>query len=305
MLYRDIRNRLDMKLVISIQTGTPIEKFSEEHSLFIPASLVISPNSIGSLYFFDRENITNRDADIFLRKSEAREMNGKQTIFASDKVYTQYEFFGRKLLELPSVIIDAHFVEGCCHYFHFRFHSAMIKKISRLLMSEEAPEGMSVKYLGKNESYRDAMDYFAGKIPLNVVTLTSTPPSPELSLDRNPIGTRAWTRETKYLRTDGKIKSIFYLDEALEVIPSGVVEISGKNGIYETETENPLLSEIGKLSGNVIMPALNRTQALLDGRFEIQNVSPNMFNSELMERIKAANQKFPEWNLTLTGIEPV
>ena len=305
MLFRDIRDRLDMRLVISIHTGTPIEKFSEEHGLFIPASLVISPDSIGSLYFFDRESITDRDAGIFLRKSGARLINGKQTIFASDRVYSQYEFFGRELLELPSMIIDAHFVEGCCHYFYFRFHSSMIREISRLIMSEEAPEGMSVKYLGKNDPEHDAMDYFGGKIPLNIVSLTSTPPDTELSSGTNPIRTRGWTRETKYLRTDGKIKSIFYLDEALKSIPSGVVEISGEGGIYEVATENPLLSEIGRLSRNVTLPALNRSQALIDERFEIQCVSPNMFNPELMERIKAAKDKFPEWNLTLTGIKPV
>ena len=304
MLFRDIRNRLGMRLVLSMRTGSPIEKFTQEHGIFIPASLVVSRDFIGSLYFFDKSMLEGRDMDIFLRAYGARESNGKYTLFASDRTFPQYRFFGRSLLDLPSVIPDAHFVDGCCHYFHFRFHSSMIGKVSELMLSEEVPAGMSIEYLGKSDPDHDVVDFVSGKVPLNFVSIVSRPPDIELfSSERNPIQSGEWKRETKYLRTDGKIRSIFYIDKPLEEIPPGVVEISREEGIYEAETENPVLSEIAGLSPHITLPALSRSQSLSGERFEMQCVGPSMFERELMERIKAAKDKFPDWELAISGVE--
>ncbi len=303
MLFREIRDILDMKLVLSVHTGTPIEKFAAENGMFIPASLVVSPDYVGSLYFFDDRAVEGRNVDIFLKASRARELKGKQTLFTSDRVYPQYKFFGRELLDLPSVIIDAHFVEGPSHHFHFRFHSSMIARVSELVTSSHAPEGMSVEYLGPNVPDRDIMSYMAGRMSLAYVSLVSTPPDRMLGSQENPLRVTEWKRETKYIRTDGKIRSIYYLDRPLETVPANVTEIYRDRRIYEAESENPVLSEIARLSPHITIPALNRSQSLSGNRFEMQCVGPAMFKQEFMERVKAARDRYPEWNIVLSGVE--
>lgn len=292
-------NCLDMELVIEDNSGFPIEVFSRDHNLFIPALLISGEDKVAVLYYFSETLVKgNRDMEIFLNRYDARNSKGILTLYASSKKYKPYSILG-KIIDVPSVMNYASYVWNGRHYFHFAFRHEYLPHLSDIILTSETPEGMVIHRLGKNDRMNSVLEWIDQKLNLFEVTIETVPPPEELAPDRNPLGNE-WAREIKCRTFDGSVRAVYCTPSFVEA--AGAIKVAGN--IYELTTQNELLSYLASKDGNVMIPAFRRFQSLENSRFTLSMILPHAYTGEYIRKIAKATSKFPDWNIYLTSVSP-
>ncbi len=290
-------NCLDMELVIEDNSGFPIEVFSRDHNMFIPAILIAGQDKVAVLYYFSESSVKgNRDMEIFLNKYEARLSNGIYTLYASSTKYKAYYLLG-KIIDIPSVMNYASYVWNGRHYFHFAFRHEYLPDLSDIILKSDSPEGMLINRLGKNNRMQEVLEWIDQKLNLFEITVETIPPPEELQPDRNPIGD-VWAREIKCRTFDGSVRAVYCTPNSREI--EGAVRVA--DHIFELTTQNELLSYLSSKDGNIMIPAFRRFQSLENARFTISMVLPYAFTGEYIRKIARATSRFPNWRVFLKNV---
>ena len=292
-------NCLDMELVIEDNSGFPIEVFSRDHNLFIPAILIAGQEKVAVLYYFSESLVKgNRDMEIFLNRYEARSHGGIFTLYASSSKYKPYSLLG-KIIDVPSVINYASYVWNGRHYFHFAFRHEYLPQLSDIMLTSDAPEGLIINRLGINDRMKRVLEWIDQKLNLFEITIETVPPPEELQPDRNPIG-HEWAREIKCSTFDGSVRAVYCTPYSREI--GGAVRVA--DSIFELTTQNELLSYLSSKDGNVMIPAFRRFQSLENSRFTISMILPYAYTGEYIRKIARATVKFPSWRIFLKEVSP-
>lgn len=292
-------NCLDMELVLVSDSGYPIEAFSKDHNLFVPAVLISGNEKVAVLYYFSETGVSgHRDVEIFLNRYSARKTNGIYTLYASSAKYPEYTFL-RDIINIPSVMNYATYVWNGRHFFHFVFRHEYLPELSQVLLSAGNSTGVHVYRLGKNNQMRQILKWIDERIKLYEVSVETIPPQTELEPDNNPLGPQ-WTREIKCRSFDDYIRAVYcspnprISDKAIRVT----------DNIFELETRNELLSYLASKEGNMVIPAFRRVQTLENGKFTISMILPEAYVSEYLRKIARASRMFNSWRIFLQTVKP-
>jgi AAA+ ATPase superfamily predicted ATPase len=287
-----------MEFTLTTNQGFPVEKFSVQQNIFIPTVLFIRDQDIGALYYFKASDVEGkRDVDIFLRTYNARKRGGVITLYATSKSFVEYRFIG-DLIKIPSVVMNYVYVSGGRHFFNYRFHSSSLKEVSNLLLSENKPSSVQVESISMSRGLKQSLETFHKNAGLSVVVARSIPPKEEFTEDKNPMGSN-WSREVKANDSEGRIRGVYY--GAKEIKAEDVLKIS--DGIYEADTDNPVLKYLSSKQDELIIPAISRFQTLINEDFTLVEVLPSLYKDDYIEMLSKASRLFPEWHLTLTEVE--
>ena len=293
-------NFLDMEAVVISDSEFPIETFSRDHDLLIPALLTIWSDKVGILYYFSSARVKgNRDMEIFLNRYGARQTNEIYTLYASSSQYPQANVL-RKIIEVPSTVNYASYVWQGKHYFHFAFRHEYLREISNIILSPDNPYGIQVGRLAPNNRMMQVLKWLHDNLRLSMVSIESIPPEQELSEQNNPMGSE-WIREIKCRSPDGKIKAVYHAAGTPSV--RDVKKIA--ESIYEIETQNELISFLSSKENHVMIPEFRRLQKLEDGKFTITVVLPEAYSAEYIRKLARASIALPQWKIFLSGVTPL
>ncbi len=293
-------NKLDMELVIENEGNFPIEAFSRDHDLFIPALLSAGNGKVSVMYYFSEAAVKGkRDVEIFLNRYGARNNEGILTLYASSSKYPQYNTLQR-ILDIPSVLNYASYVWKGKHYFHFIFRHEFLRQVSDSLLSSDLPSGINVHRLSRNDRMSDVLRWIDGHVELYEVTFDTVPPLDELSPEKNPIGME-WIREIKYRTTDSSIRAVYFsISKDVSASALKIVE-----NIYEIQTSNNMLGFLSSREHNVMIPSFRRIHTLSGGIFTVTLILPRSFVSDYVKKIARSRQDFLNWNVKIRNVRPL
>ena len=292
-------NNLDMELVIENEGNFPIEAFSRDHDLFVPAVLSAGNGKVSMMYYFSEAAVKGkRDVEIFLNRYGARNNGGVLTLYASSSKFPQYNML-KRILDIPSVLNYASYVWKGKHYFHFIFRHEFLRQVSDTLLSSEVPSGINVHRLSGNDRMIDVLKWIDSHVELYEVTVDTIPPSEELSPERNPIGLE-WVREIKYRTMDSSIKAVYFSgservrDDAMKIV----------DNIYEMETRNEMLGFLSSSDHSIMIPSFRRIHTLSGGIFTITLILPKSFVSDYIKKISRSRKDFLNWSVKIRNVRP-
>ncbi|MEM0157190.1 MAG: hypothetical protein QXN26_03875 [Thermoplasmataceae archaeon] len=293
-------NNLDMELVIVNEGNFPIETFSRDHDLFIPALLSAGNGKVSVMYYFSEAAVRGkRDVEIFLNRYGARNNEGILTLYASSSRYPQYNTLQR-ILDIPSVLNYASYVWKGKHYFHFIFRHEFLRHVSDTLLSSDVPSGMNLHRLSRNDRMGDVLRWIDEHVELYEVTFDTAPPVDELSPEKNPIGME-WIREIKYRTTDNSIRAV-YFSKSKEVSGNALKIVEN---IYEIQTSNDMLGFLSSREHNIMIPSFRRIHTLSEGIFTVTLILPRSFVSDYIKKIARSRKDFLNWNVKIRNVRPL
>lgn len=306
VLFQGPETNLDMQCILTLEGDFPVEKFSKEYELFVPASIIIKKDHVELMYYLPESVDNTRDVNIFLKSFKARKIGRVWTIYTNSKHFPELRYM-KTLTNIPSVVFDAMYLENGVHYLYFRFHHSFVKTVSEALMEgENIPRGLSIEYLGPSKGLLNILQKINEKLSLSIISVTTKPPKEELGIDRNPVSSGNWTREIKVVAESDNIQAVYFTDGPLKLEQGQKVSTVCENEhIYEAKTENKVIGFYSSINGRIALPTVSRIQRFDGSSFRIETVLPDLFKSEYLIKISESLSRFPEWNIVLEDVRKI
>ena len=290
-----------MEAVITASGDFPIERFARDHGIVIPAVLTIGDARESFLYYFEENEDQNRDFFVFLKTNKARKTGNVYTIYSNSTHYTEYNFF-RKLMEIPSLVIDFQYVRGGKHYFHLRFIDKYLDAFSSLVASESFPAINSVQYVGPVRRSMDNAKLFSEFFRTMRISFRFTPPEGQENLSVLPGINGDFAGELRYIDENGKIKFNLYLKDCDTLSPGQYNIKPLENGIVEITYQNEMLNELIFLSKHVAFPNFGIYFKRTDGILIFEALIPGIYSKEYIKKIFNVRKNLPQLNIVLDSI---
>lgn len=243
MLIKDIDKRLDMRLILRLRQNTDLFRATAEVEKPLPVFIFDEGGKVFmNTYFPKSEKIKN--LDLMVRKFEAVEMEG--SFVTTTRINNVKDLAViRKLLDLPSVILNRSDMSRGFLNLYIRFHSSQLEKISSLLSEYTSDrENSRIEWLGPSPGICGIMDIINAQYPISVVTyeldVTGDAGLLGLIVDLDVLA------EVQGPSTDdGKFRSILYADKTRkQPLPEGLTEISADDDLYTFTLSNRFLEMV-------------------------------------------------------------
>lgn len=290
-----------MEAIITATGDFPVEKFSREKGITIPAVLTIGENRESFLYYFEEMEEQDRDTSLFLKANKARKKGNIRTIYSNSNYYKEYNFF-RKLTLVPSLVLDFQYVMDGHHFIHLRFHRKYLKEFSDLISSEAFPEINSVLYVGENRHSIENAKKFFRLFKVMHISYRFTPPEIEGRRDGNHLMKGDFSGEVRYINENRKIPFNLYMKPSNALVLENVKGKAADDEISEVSFENDMLNEIIFLSEHVAFPNFGIYFTRKNGILRFEALIPEMYSREFMKKVFNLSIKIPEWNIVLDNV---
>ncbi|MFG1519933.1 MAG: hypothetical protein AAE977_05610 [Thermoplasmataceae archaeon] len=298
----EVDKRLDRECEFIFSWNDSVFDLSEKYGLIAPGVFLKSENEIDIYY-----HITADPSSIY-------EMRNALIILQAENIgedwvikqrITDNGFLGalNEILVIPSVVLDMiMMIKGNLHM-RFRFHHSVENVVSNYIMAQLLGKmDFSVHYLGKSRGFMNTLKDINDIMPLSMVRYSVTAPEYEKPPTKNPIGMK-WERVRKYVRGDRILHYVYFgYTEPPAESQKYYYTISEKDHLYETVTGNDVITFINENSEKKRLVRIGALHFFDGTNLEIKVVISKSSVKDYLSVLSSAREKFPEWDLQLTGI---
>lgn len=298
----EVDKRLDRECEFTFSWDDSAFGLSEKYGLIAPGVFLKIENEIDIYYHVmaDPSSIQEMRNALILLQAE----NIGEDWIIRQRI-TDNGFLGalNEILGIPSVILDMILmVRGRLHM-RFRFHHSVENMVSDYIMAQLLGKmNFSVHYLGKSRGFMNTLMDINDIMPLSMVRYSVTAPEYEKPPPKNPIGMK-WERVRKYVRGDRILHYVYFsYTEPPVVSQKNYHTISAEDHLYETVTGNEVITFINENSEKKRLVRIGALHFFDGTSLDIKVVISKSSVKGYLSVLSSAREKFPEWNLELTGI---
>ncbi len=243
MLIREVDKSLDMRLILRLRQNTELFNASSEIEVPIPVFIYDIEDKVFMRTYFPK-NRKIRNLDLIIKKFEAVEL--EDSFVTTTRINNVKDLaIVRKLLLLPSVMLNRADMSKGFLNLYIRFHSSILEKISALLSEYTVDTANSrIELLGPSPGLMEIMDLINSQYPVSLITYEIEVPENDENLA--PMLQLNAVAEVKISTTGsgGFLAVIYTRDVKGKQLPKGMEELSVQDGLYSFTISNDILRTI-------------------------------------------------------------
>lgn len=274
MLIRDKDKCLDTRLILRLRQETDLFRATAEMDNILPVFIFDEDEKVFMNTYFPKSQII-RNLELVTRKFEAVELEDSYVTTTRINNVKDLAII-RKLLDIPSMMLNRSDMSHGFLNLYFRFHSSELAEVSDLLSEYTADKKNSrVDWLGPSPGIVDILDLINSQYPVSVVTYEVEVPSEDEPL--HSLLNQDILAEVKVSASEkGHFRAVLYTKGQLKTpLPPGVSNISVIDGVYGFSLSSELLSLVKEASNDAHIVRMRFFAKPHDGKLQVTVFLPS------------------------------
>jgi|YelNatPaOPRAMG01_1025707.scaffolds.fasta_scaffold00660_41 hypothetical protein len=299
MFVNEVDRLLDRQCSLSFTNDYQIFDISRRFGIRAPSIVLFDHDKIEVLFYIQRGAEKYREVKIFLDSLNAKDSYGNWVVSSKADRYDELSII-QELSRIPSFSIDGIYLDKGDLHLHFRFHSNFNEPLSAVLGHYVSRfPNFHIQRLGPSPGLFQILKNAATYVPLSQISTVNVHEAGPV--EENPLGTD-WTREVKFISTDGLIHAIYKAGTFSEKLDRKVTAISPDEGIYEATTENRFVDFYSRKTNNDAISSFSRIQSAKGNTLFSNSVFPRSYLKNYLKIISEAREQFRDWRISLLHV---
>ncbi len=309
MKLDDVDKVLDTRVIFFYSGDLPVSEFTKKSNFSLQSALHFTDKGLDISYFIPEEFEKNREVSIFLQQSNATKEGNIFFMSYALGIQNLHDALEEQLKKGKTMVVDNMLLTGGNYLLSCRMHSSDLSVFSdALLKYTKLLPGLGVSYVGSNPGMPSILKEIKATSSLKSFVWEVTVPEEHRNATFYPYFPNEWVAETRYMTTGAITSHLVKTEKPVEDPESkGINVISLKENLYEMtfEQPDPFLNFYFKSVYEARLLRFWRTLHYLDGLLKFRAILPEVLSKHFLKVLSDCNNKFPDWKLTITGVEDV
>lgn len=299
MLLREIDPIGDMQGVVSVVSDIPALQLSRKFNFKFSEHMYFTKDEVAEYLYVPISMKKDFETMLFLNEIKAIEEGELLVAKISSKEYPEMEEF-RKLVEIPSVVIDYKLLDKGLHRTYFSFHHSHLREVSEFFFNAKRRiENLMLEYIGASRGLAWLIEAALSTEPLYHVEASLDVPRTEISRT-GQIFNRNWIRRPRYTSGDEEADALYRIRDGDHSRMSPIFQtISQEDAIYRAQGGSALSRYYSKTLVENFDPLICQYQRHENGTLLMGGVVSKSYFKTILGILSETSERFPEWNIKL------
>ena len=213
--------------------------------------------------------------------------------------------FFTKLVDIPSVVIDAILTVDGIEHIIFRMHRSDLLRFRNLIYKEDGnSQSLFLESFEKNPGLIEIMSNVNEEVPVTYLEYQMKIPPKEMELEKDPVVStfgNNWIREVKYL--EEKSAHAIYYEKSKVLRPSPLLqEISSSDNVFLMTYSNPVINRLVSRATDLNIGIISLAQRMIGRDYLMSFIVPSMCLNRVHRIMSEIIKEYSEWDLIPTEI---
>lgn len=299
MLLSEIDPIGDMQGVISLVSDIPALQLSRKFNFKFSEHMYFTKDEVAEYLYVPISMRKDFETMLFLNEIKAVEEEGLLIAKISSRDYPEMDEF-RKLIEIPSVVIDYKLLDKGVHRTYFSFHHSHLREVSEFLFNaRKRIENLMLDYIGASRGLAWLIEAAVSTEPLYHVEASLDVPKTEISR-ADQVFNGNWIRRPRYTSGDEEADALYRMrDDGHSGVSAIFQTISQDDAIYRARGGSALSRYYSKTLVENFDPLICQYQRYENGTLLMGGVVSKSYFKTILGILSETSERFPEWNIKL------
>ena len=294
----------DMQCVLAVKSSIPFLVESRKFPFNFSEHLYFTDKVVGEYINVPSNLKKDYEYSIFLKRMQVSEM-GDITVFKiTSEEYPEMEIF-RKLISIPSVVIDYKYIEKGYHKTVFTFHHSHVQEVSRFFFNARRTLGNGIReYFGPNRGPNFTLEKASKAEGFFSCVISARPETADSDRMKALFATK-WKRRLRYISWDSTNNYLYRIADPSQISGETFKPVSVEDRIYGGSTVSDVSLFYSRRLYEHYNPMFFQYHEFDGALLRICGIVSESYERTLLQIVHEAVRKFPEYGIKVTNWSPI